>query len=67
MESGVVMEQSKINAIPVEYIENEIKQVNVRYRSGRMNEFAKAAVELTLQGLLQKWEKEKDEWLHQEK
>ena len=63
MESGVVMEQSKMNAIPVEYIENEIKQVNVRYRSGRMNEFAKAA----LQGLLQKWEKEKDEWLHQEK
>lgn len=67
MESGVVMEQSKMNDIPVENIENEIKQVNVRYRSGRMNEFAKAAVELTLQGLLQKWEKEKDEWLHQEK
>lgn len=67
MESGVVMKQSKMNAIPVEYIENEIKQVNVLYRSGRMNEFAKAAVELILQGLLQKWEKEKDEWLHQEK
>lgn len=62
-----IMAQPTENVIPVEYIENEIKQVNVLYRSGRMNEFAKAAVELTLQGLLQKWEKEKDEWLHQEK
>lgn len=61
-----IMAQPTENVIPVEFIEVWIEMFNEMCEDGEISEMAHAAITTSLKGLLDKWEKEKDEWLHQE-
>ena len=61
-----IMAQPTENVIPVEFIEVAIEMFNQMCEDGEISEMAHAAITTSLKGLLDKWEKEKDEWLHQE-
>lgn len=61
-----IMAQPTENVIPVEFIEVGIEMFNQMCEDGEISEMAHAAITTSLKGLLDKWEKEKDEWLHQE-
>lgn len=61
-----IMAQPTENVIPVEFIENEIKEAEWMHEDGKISELAHMSITLILEGLLSKWETKKDEWLHQE-
>lgn len=61
-----IMAQPTENVIPVEFIEVGIEMFNEMCEDGEISEMAHAAITTSLQGLLDKWEREKDEWLHKE-
>lgn len=61
-----IMAQPTENVIPVEFIENEIKEADWMYEDGKISELTHMSITLILEGLLSKWETKKDEWLHQE-
>lgn len=61
-----IMAQPTENVIPVEFIEVWIEMFNEMCEDGEISEMAHATITTSLKGLLDKWEKEKDEWLHQE-
>lgn len=61
-----IMAQPTENVIPVEFIEVWIEMFNEMCEDGEISEMAHAAITTSLKGLLDKWEKEKDEWLHKE-
>lgn len=62
-----IMAQPTENVIPVEFIENEIKEADFMHEDGKISELTHMSITLILEGLLSKWETKKDEWLHQEK
>ena len=61
-----IMAQQTENVIPVEFIENEIKEADWMHEDGKISELTHMSITLILEGLLSKWETKKDEWLHQE-
>ena len=61
-----IMAQPTENVIPVEFIKVGIEMFNEMCEDGEISQMAHAAITTSLKGLLDKWEKEKDEWLHQE-
>ena len=61
-----IMAQPTENVIPVEFIKVGIEMFNELCEDGEISQMAHAAITTSLKGLLDKWEKEKDEWLHQE-
>lgn len=62
-----IMAQPTEDVIPVEFIKVGIEMFNQMCEDGEISEMAHVAITTSLQGLLDKWEREKDEWLHQEK
>ena len=60
------MAQPTEDVIPVEFIKVGIEMFNEMCEDGEISEMAHAAITTSLQGLLDKWEREKDEWLHKE-
>ena len=62
-----IMAQPTEDVIPVEFIKVGVEMFNQMCEDGEISQMAHAAITTSLQGLLDKWEKEKDEWLHQEK
>lgn len=62
-----IIAQPTENVIPVEFIENEIKEADWMHEDGKISELTHMSITLILEGLLSKWETKKDEWLHQEK
>lgn len=61
-----IMAQPTEDVIPVEFIKVGIEMFNEMLEDGEISEMANVAITTSLKGLLDKWEKEKDEWLHQE-
>lgn len=61
-----IMAQPTEDVIPVEFIKVWIEMFNEMLEDGEISEMANVAITVSLKGLLDKWEKEKDEWLHQE-
>ena len=61
-----IMAQPTEDVIPVEFIKVGIEMFNEMCEDGEISEMAHAAITTSLQGLLDKWEREKDEWLHKE-
>ena len=61
-----IMAQPTEDVIPVEFIKVGIEMFNEMREDGEISEMAHAAITTSLQGLLDKWEREKDEWLHKE-
>lgn len=61
-----IMAQPTEDVIPVEFIKVGIEIINEMLEDGEISEMTNVAITTSLKGLLDKWEKEKDEWLHQE-
>lgn len=61
-----IMAQPTEDVIPVEFIKVGIEMFNEMCEDGEIREMAHAAITTSFKGLLDKWEKEKDEWLHKE-
>ena len=61
-----IMAQPTENVIPVDFIENEIKEADWMHEGGKISELTHMSITLILEGILSKWETKKDEWLHQE-